>query len=129
MTCTLPRHIGLYRPVGFKPNKFICFHTRNPDSHFNAIYRAYNKPEILNAFDVLSEVFGFATTPLIFYTKMSYANYVSIHSKIVDKFNGEKNEYSNIKFWPIITIEGDKKYVVGMDLDKFIIENVLDTKE
>ncbi len=126
MNRALSRHIGLYRPFGYKPNKFYCFHTTDPNIHHNAINRVYNNPHFLEMVEVIG-ICGVTTTKnIVSYTKFSYPEYNSIHLKMVSMLDGEKCEYGKLKFWPVVTIENED---ILNDLDKFIVENILDTKE
>lgn len=127
MNRALSRHIGLYRPLGFKSNKYFCFHTIDPINHLNALQRGYEKIEMLNEIYTVTGMV-LTTGPVVSYTKFSYVNYEHIHSEMVNMMNGEIIKHSNIKFWPIVTIN-DNNCVMIQDLDKFIIENVLETKE
>ena len=127
------RYIGFYRPWGFKMDKFVCFHTKNPNAHFDALSREYKKPEVLDVINYTDEIFNITLRPpFVIYTRFPYPCYRSIHSEILKILNYNSNDdkkktINKINYWPIVTINNG--HTILDDPDKFIIENILCVKE
>jgi hypothetical protein len=128
MNYACARHLGLYRPKAFEPNKFFCLHTKYPNNHLDAIYRTYKKSEMIDARNLTDDMELITAQPIVIYTRLPYTNYESIHFQMVNKLKGLTIKSSHVKYWPIVTIE-EEICTALKDLDKFIIENILDKKE
>ncbi|XWV24732.1 putative ORFan [Tupanvirus deep ocean] len=121
------RYFGLYRPWGFKENKFMFFYTGNPVRYTMAIQKELSELNNNGFFEIARDVLELKCPPAyITFTKNAYPNFKEIHQNIT-KFFLEKNgetlalSKSPIKHWPVVSLKKKEMNKLN-DLDNFIEE-------
>lgn len=106
------KHIGLYRPSGFRKNAFMVFYTSSPRMHFETLAKVYEKPDMRDFLEI-ADLIGHRNSIFLTYTDQKYANHKQVYGYITDKLSLEKSYifgkiHKNIKPWSFIMLNDEQ---------------------
>ena len=118
----MSRHIGFYRPIGYKHNAFLLFYTPCPQKHRNVLKNIYQRETQL--LDKLHELCGPSITPpQVLYTQRKFKNYKEVHSAIFKYLSKPNSDVKHTtKLWPSVTLT--EQMLNNLDVDLIIDESI-----
>src|SRR5688572_9701231 len=99
------KYMGLYRPIGFKYNKFILFYTSDPCKHYKIIHKMHQKFVSQEIFEALKGLEIQTSLPLVSYSENKFSDYRIIHAKLLKYLsNSDIIRQKNVRWyhWPIV---------------------------